>query len=726
MINIIIQGKHLILNPDTVIKLQLIFPDPTKDNLPNSLVQWFNIPAIIENDEIFNFAKYIIINDKIRIYENAVLEASGISKTGKLIVKTATNDSYKVSITFNPFSEGFKDKLLQSINLPGYNIGSDEDTIVTNAKSKSQLSYPNTDFVFPMIKMGNFYGSDINENFLFFINYYLNDAYQKNIELSDGSGNINCLVPHFFLLSVLEAVFNDVNYNLIGQFIQDPGIQKLIIFNNYALDKLRTDYIVKAWTTSTKDILYPPSAPGFIPISIDEEIDEDGIFNGYEYIFSTPGWYKLSVSVDATVDGDNNDHYYGYFWLSAFFTAIGIDDITLSIFFRSIIYSGSGIGYGAYGSVSNDTIFYIDSSQIGTKIQFKNSGVGMTFHRDGDNNIIEDGFEDINHHYKNLNIFINPYSYNNKNVFEGDIDMKNHIPDISVSDFVNNLVKLYSLAVFTNKKNEIEFTFWKDILSNNKLLDLTEYYIKDSDEVEVYKDVYSLKMPFSDDEIDKREIDIYPVLGSVFKKDIPFTSISNEVYYLKDLNRWIMSFFDFEVNGLEWKPYRDNFKNINNDVSSAKEIQINVKTLQMHFNGYPVSNLQGTSPEFGLGKTDFPFQLLYYFGIIPNGSYATFPYASNNQYKPDGTSGADNALRLNDADGIYEKYSKSYYDYVAERDVNTVMLNINDKILADIVSLFEAGSDTRKIRIVNRNYLPVQIDVEIGMNGIKSCKAKLR
>jgi len=95
MINIIIQGKYLTLNPDTVIKLQLVFPDPTKDNLPNSLVQWFNIPAVLENDEIFNFAKYIEINDKVRIYEDAVLEASGVSKAGKLIVKSATNDSYK-------------------------------------------------------------------------------------------------------------------------------------------------------------------------------------------------------------------------------------------------------------------------------------------------------------------------------------------------------------------------------------------------------------------------------------------------------------------------------------------------------------------------------------------------------------------------------------------------------------------------------------------------------
>jgi len=552
-----------------------------------------------------------------------------------------------------------------------------------------------------MIKMGNFYGSDINENFLSFINYYLNDAYQKNIELSSGSGNINCLVPHFFLLSVLEAVFNDVNYNLIGQFIQDTGIQKLIVFNNYALDKMPEAYIVTAQTTSEK--IYSSNTERLRLLVFDIEDDPDNLFNltTSAYRITTSGMHKIDFNfmfkTDEFIPGD---------W------QMSIDLYINDIYQEQALWFVPETNYKIYVHTFN---FNVDAADIGKDLIFKIDAFAA-----GEGDLTYD------YRYKLSFLHINPVKHNSKNIFDGDIDMKNHVPDISVSDFVNNLVKLYSLAVFTNKKKEIEFTFWKDILANNKLLNLTEYYIKDSDEVEVYKNMYSLTMPFSDDEIDKREIDIYPVLGSVFKKDIPSPLTSNEVYYLKDINRWIMSYFDYVINNLEWKPYRDNFDNINKDVSNAKEIQINVKTLQMHFNGYPVSNLQGTSPEFGLGKTAFPFQLLYYFGIIPNGSYATFPYTSNNQYKPDGTSGADNALRLNDADGIYEKYSKSYYDYAAERDINTVMLNINDKILADIVNLFEAGAETRKIRIVNKNYLPVQIDVEIGMNGIKSCKAKLR
>lgn len=721
MINIIVQDKQLILSPDTAIKIELVFPDPTKDNLPNSVVQWFNIPAIQENDEILNFVKYIEISNKIRVYENVYLEASGISKKGTLIVKSATNGSYKVSITFNPFSQNFKDTLLQKLDLATYSLGSDTDAIIATAKSYSQLEYPNTDMVFPMINMGNFYGTDINESFLYFINYYLNGAFLKNIEVLDQSGNINCLVPHFYLLSALEAIFSEVDYNVSGKFFEDTDIMKLIIFNNYALDKLRFNYVVKTWTTSVKQILRPPSALGYIGLWTDEETDNDNCYdpvNGI-YEFKAGGSYNIDINMQANLLIDFASGYLrGSFAIKLSFSSSSIEDITFPYYFDQY-------HLGLPFNISESVNLFLDSSEINSTVTFFVNGMGIPYHLEN-GEIVEDPSEDVSFSYENVVIDIVPFSYNNKNVFEPSVSMQNHLPNISVSEFVNNLVKLYSLAVFTDENNNIEFTFWKDILANNNLLDLTEYYIKDSDELEVYKNIYALKMPFSDDEIDKRAIDGYTVLNEILREDIPVITKDNQVYYLKDLNRWIMSYFDFTTNTFWWKPYRDNFKNINDENSAAKDIEIKVNTLQMHFEGYPVSLLSGSSPEFGLGKTDFPFKLLFYHGIIPGVNYTEMPYASSNKFKPDGSSGSNHSLRLNDVDGIYDKYSKEYYEYAEETDINTVDLNINEKILADIVKLFSAGSDTRKIRIVNRNYLPVKIDIEIGMNGIKSCRAKLR
>ncbi len=93
MIRIIVENNELILNKDTVIKYSLVFPSPLNDNMPSSVVQWFNIPAIQQNDSTLNFARYIEVQNKVRIYENVIIKFGTISQRGKMIVKNATADS---------------------------------------------------------------------------------------------------------------------------------------------------------------------------------------------------------------------------------------------------------------------------------------------------------------------------------------------------------------------------------------------------------------------------------------------------------------------------------------------------------------------------------------------------------------------------------------------------------------------------------------------------------
>jgi hypothetical protein len=131
---------------------------------------------------------------------------------------------------------------------------------------------------------------------------------------------------------------------------------------------------------------------------------------------------------------------------------------------------------------------------------------------------------------------------------------------------------------------------------------------------------------------------------------------------------------------------------------------------------YPATDISGTSPAFGTGENEFNLSLLHYFGLIPN-QVNNQPTASVGRHDTAGNIHADFALRLSGADGMYEKFQRKYYDYIAEREQVKLNLNLDMLGVARIMRLFETDSDTRKVRIINRNYIPILFDIEISMNG---------
>ncbi len=700
MISIRVEKRFLELSRDTKVKVEFIFPNPTEDNIPVSVVQWFDVPSTEENDITFEHCKHIEIGDKTRIYENAYFEAAGISKKGKMIVNSVTTTMYKVSIAFNPFPDGFRDILLNELILADYGLGANTDAIIATAKSYSQDNYPDTDMAFPMIYMGNFYGSDINTNFLYFINHYLNSAFLKNQQLVFDNGNVNCLVPHFYLLAAIDAVMSSGGFNITGEFINDADISKLIIFNNYAIDKLDESYIVIARTTSDKIYASNTSRRRNLVFDIDEDINSIFTISTATYTISQEGRHIIDFSFNFKAD-ESPDNWY-----------MSIEMYVGGVLQSDALYTINDTNWGSYSHQ-----FIYDAGSTGAAMNFKI-----------DCYAIGEPDETYDFRYRNAVIYINPIEYSTVNVYESTVSMQNHLPQITVSTFINNIIKMFCLApFFSEEKKEIEFVFWNSILDFAEILDLTDYYIKDSEEIEIFKNVYEMHMPFTEGEIDRRAISEYEVEDSIFKKDLPaYISNINLIYYIKDLNRWMISYYDEIFFNYGWKPYRDNFENINESISEATDISIDVNTLQMNVSGYGQSELQGSSPEFGLGTTEFPFKLLFYHGICSSFIYDYLPYASSNQYKPDGTQNGSFALRLNDTDGLYATFWEKWIDYYENHDLVTLRLRIDEHILAQINSLFTAGSRTRKIRIMNRNYIPVQIDVEIGMNGITNCEAKLR
>ncbi len=705
MISIEINNQYLILSPDTTIKLSLVFPNPTADTLQSSVVQWFTIPSTDVNDKILTYSKSLDISSKIRIYDNVILRIGGdMSFRGTMLVQTTTAREYKVAFSFRPFPEAFKDTNIRDIAYADYYIGADTSEIITSAKAASVLAYPDTDFVFPKIEAKNFYAEEINPSFNKFINHYANGNYLKNFFFQLSVYNQNCLVPHFFLKSVLTSIFADIGYTVQGKFMDDVQFSKLVLFNNFALDFTpKAEDIAQGNTTTERnfEIFAYGEYVYYTPIEIDSETDPYNLLNlaTSDYTVDKEGGISVSIKLDAKITSvqgydaqqqlvlaivRNND------WYDKVRIDLPVADMNYSYFDAYLNFPDIAIG---------DTLTaYIGLYKVVS---------GRTY----------------NIYYNNAEIIYNPISYNNLNFFTGDISPKNHVPNISVSEFLNTIVKAFCLAPFVDtQRSIISLDSWNDIIDSPKQLDLTEYYILDTQEIELLKSEYKLKLADTD-EINQQLTSKYTLLGTITSGDITAPTGPNQMYYVENLNKYILSYYDNTAQLYMWKNYRDNFENINSEKSNAELIEIDITPMRMRFNEaytaqnmLPATDISGTSPAFGTGEYEFKFSLLHYFGIIPN-RVTNQPTASVGRYDTAGNIHADFALRLNGADGMYEKFQRKYYDYIAEREQVKLNLNLDMLGVARIMRLFETDSDTRKVRIINRNYIPILFDIEISMNG---------
>ncbi len=712
MIKIIIKRKKLILNKDITIKYTLTFPDTVNDVLPNATVQWFNIPICKTNDDIFNYSRFVEVKNKIRLFENVIFEIAGVSQIGLLIVKSANSESYKVSFTTYPFPKDFKDELITNIDYNDINIGNDTDTIIATAKTESLKQYPDADICFPMIRANNFYDEEQNITFRNFMNYYIFDNYLKNEYYLNGFQNFNCLVPHFYLFATISKIFNSIDYNIKGNLFQDADLQKLVIFNNYALDKIRYEFYVKTSVINEKTI--PAVTYDLREIVFDTEIDEDNVFNLNTGTYTAQAEAVLNINV--TFDAKVPD-------------IVG----NLALIFFGINLDINENQYEYYQTDSTkDPLWHHYSFNFSINIEIANIGKTFKFYLRSSQFTSE--FTIV---YKNLNVVINPIAYNNVNIFDGNINLKNHLPKISVSNFINNIAKLLSVAVFYDTKNkQIEFQFLKDIINNDKNIDLTDCLENDSEEIELYTNTYSQTMN-QDDDIDSRSELIGNYIGSGYSVDIPNPAIANDLFYVKNLNKWILCNLvkkeDEEVATLKWKSYKDNFENININDKEAQKIDITIKTLPMNFNygyaytmTYPEYNKKGTSKAFGSGQNDFDFKLLFYHGFHENSKNWIYPLASSTRYNTKGDTLSNIALRLNGEDGLFANYSEKYYNYLQEHDIVKMKLHVNTDIFHKIHKLFAVDSDIRKVRVINKNYIPIKFEFEINMFAFTNCLTTLR
>lgn len=701
LLDLIIAQQYVVLPNDFSLKLSFKFPMPYLDNIPAASTYWFNLPTE-GNNLIFKHANFIYGVDKLKIYD-CILVVAGNHMKGKLYLKNAGHKEYKCFLVFNDIIEEISTKKISELVNSSYYLGADTNTIIAEVKALCQRSYPAVNYAFPEIFNDKFF-DDKNDDFYNINTYSTNhNVFRKNYysNLYEKAVNFTALVPMPYLFHVINEIFRTINYTVIGNFINDINFRKLIIYNNVAEENISdTDYLLARHPTLLSFVTGTQTYQIPLPVIVK---DNDNTLINDLYHGSVVGKYIIKYKFTVNAGGQ-------------FTPPPG--DIPLDKRFWFNYFDGS-------------EMVNIHTEEILSETTYVEGSISFTFATPP---VLSFYFHTIwppgsVHHVDgcdNIEITIYPVEENFIDVFPTEFELKNHVPNLTFSDFLNNLIKKFSLAIFfdySNKKIEIEHC--NDIINNNNYLDLTNHLISNSEKIQFENKGFSVITKWSNDDLIKnnfKNMSGYLDITYIYTLPPPSPEFVNQVIFFVKENHYQVAIIN-EDNLLEWSFLTDRFYDIISNNIDVIEINSTINTLFSrlgdNFN-YSLPKISQTGTTASTGVNDFGFKLLNYHGLGNN------PYSSNNRYNENGNIVSGVNLYPQGEDGLYNVYAKNFYDYISSRDLVEMDFHINASVFQKIANLFKAGNPTRKIRVGARNYIPESVDITINRTSFVNCKIKLR
>lgn len=196
-----------------------------KSGIPGSISYPFKLSGNSKvNNTLMKFSRLPGVTDRVETLENVQLYLEKILwKIGKIDL-LGGSDNYDVNFRGDAadLSEIFSNKKLSELDL---GTEARDMDVVTDV-------YPNVTHTYFPVLNPDFYG-DKNEDFKGYINYYHSGAFLNNTTTNDYA-----IVPFVYLCYVIETIFAEHGWYVQGNWLDDADIQRLVIYNNYALDSL--------------------------------------------------------------------------------------------------------------------------------------------------------------------------------------------------------------------------------------------------------------------------------------------------------------------------------------------------------------------------------------------------------------------------------------------------------------------------------------------------------
>jgi len=276
-------------------------------------------------------------------------------------------------------------------------------------------------------------------------------------------------------------------------------------------------------------------------------------------------------------------------------------------------------------------------------------------------------------------------------IIEG-FNLNKHVPNVALSDFVNEVFKFLGIAVdYNSQTRKLRLANLKDIIADNTVSDFPGKIISDmSLRLELYKG-YRLKQTISKDSFASdnfKSLDGLTMKGTVTIWNLlPSTGNSiNDCYFVSFWKEYYVWNYDPEFGVLNWILHSKEFRHTLEDIDESADgeiFELSSDWAACMVNQTPGLDVQLISPEGrhwlipkvqeagnfegmqASTENAYSKYLLFYRGLQKDSDDNDYPLATNDvfDYAGDKIADADLALRWDGQYGIYAKRLKNWVEW---------------------------------------------------------------
>jgi len=374
----------------------------------------------------------------------------------------------------------------------------DVDTMLAQFATDVNKIYPEVNYCLPMIYVKDFYGT-ANTDFSqghewFFVNQTDGNnppTFKKNFYVSGDPDpkNYYTHVPFFFMKYIMSKIVESMGYTIGGEWFNDSLFDSAFIYNNFPLDKLTTttydlgnvlnvgrstDYNIIA-TTGDFVIKQKAKLPSVTLNSL-------GIYDADEFTVSIDriGDYTFEFDVhvvfkQSTSLADDNKRYKlkaSLILIDSYGSETEIPGGSAQYFVKSNSSNLASIVASTGHHITKNLTWTSTAKDIGCTVYLRLEAENEAMTNNPDN-----GTDDTMVVVKSDSTFtIDLFNvYDNFNIFEPTINVGNHMPDMSVREFVREFCKQFGLYYTLNKStNVLSFNYLENWVENTEEIDWTD------------------------------------------------------------------------------------------------------------------------------------------------------------------------------------------------------------------------------------------------------------
>jgi hypothetical protein len=328
------------------------------------------------------------------------------------------------------------------------------------------------------------------------------------------------------------------------------------------------------------------------------------------------------------------------------------------------------------------------------------------------------------------------------NVFNGKIFIKDHLPDVTLKEFLGT-IKNYLCSGIFYRNNILTIDTCKSILQNTEVIDWTNKQFRIYNELKgCFEDGYLLK--YSPDGTDSYLSEkVKPTSRAISGEvdtfaDLPLNARSGTYYIVKDEKAIYISKGANLVSNISVVTWSFFSNYLHDFIVGNKKAEINSNSSQTindwHINlarkiYVPHIFQPGSSYEYELGLNPIPTRLLLFWGsvygqirhggsdedpefISSTDSSVAYPFASMDCFDPDGVRIGDNSLRFDDQNGLYEKLYKEWLAFIGNAKKLTIKILLFEPELLQIQL-------NKKVQLGSNQFLISKIASSITANSTK-------